>query len=175
MQSDSVSAALRTIAIQHGLAVAALVSGLVVPLAGLWLLRRAAERSPAGRATAIWASGCFSLLAYAGAALVFGVCWQGEIGESGKGRLARALGAPVIGALDAYHRERGDYPSSLRDLVPAYLSPSELHAPESSPLRHAFEYRADSGRYELWVSYTGPGMNTCRYRPGSQWRCSGYF
>jgi hypothetical protein len=175
VQPDSVAAALRSIAIQHWLSVAALVSALVVPLVGVWLLRRAAERTSVARASAIWASGCFSLMVYAGAALVFGVCGGGEVGESGKTRLARALGAPVIRALDTYHGAHGGYPSSLRELVPAYLSASALHAPERSPLGYPFAYESDGGGYELWMSYTGPGMNTCRYRPGSRWQCTGYF
>jgi hypothetical protein len=84
-------------------------------------------------------------------------------------------GAPVVAALDRYRREHGDYPTSLGDLVPAYMAGSELRAPEASMLRYPFEYRADSGSYELLVRYVDPGMNECRYTPRTAWHCGGYF
>ena len=84
-------------------------------------------------------------------------------------------GAPAFSAIEAFHRDSGAYPATLRALVPKYLSQAALTAPESSVLRYPFEYRADSGRFELVVRYTGPGMNTCRIRPGNAWKCSGYF
>ena len=175
MQKDSIAAALRLIAIQEWLSLAAMLSCVVVPVVGVWGLRRATRKRPAGRATAVWTTGCLALVAYAGVAFLFGACWGAEFPESGKVRLARALGEPVIDALEAYHEAHHSYPRTLTDLVPQYLTGPALHAPQTSPLGYPFGYEADSGGYELSVSYAGPGMNTCRFRPGAKWRCSGYF
>jgi hypothetical protein len=112
---------------------------------------------------------------YVAIALIFAVCWGGEIGESGKARLVRAYATPVIEALDRYHSVTHAFPGDLSELVPAYLSAEALHAPEQKPLDSAFQYSRDSAGYQLSVRYGGPGMNECRYRPDTQWHCSGYF
>lgn len=172
---DSVSAALRAVSYQNWFAITALVSTIAVPVLGIWAMRRLTGRLRRWQAAAVWVSGCFSLLLYANVALFFAVCWGGEIGESGKNRLARAYGTPVVAALEAYRRDLGSYPNALGQLVPGYLTPDALRAPDNSVLQYPFEYRADSGRYELVVRYGGPGMNTCSYRPASQWQCGGHF
>jgi hypothetical protein len=87
----------------------------------------------------------------------------------------RAYATPVIEALDRYHSVMHAYPSDLTELVPVYLSSEALRAPESEPLRSGFQYSRDSIGYQLSVEYSGPGMNECRYRPLTRWRCSGYF
>lgn len=175
MQLDSVDAALRSIRLEHSLSIAAVITCVGACIAGVWWLRRAPRQGnvvPAGIARL---SGCLAFAVVAGSAFLFGVCAGGEIGEPGKVRLVRALGAPVIRALDDYQRASGRYPASLESLVPAYLPSVALHAPESSLLGYPFSYRADSSTYELSASFAGPGMNTCRYRPRSTWRCGGYF
>lgn len=172
---DSVSVALRAVALQRWLSIAAMLSGVVVPLVAVWALRPWSARRQAWQASLIWVGGCFTSLLYCAAAYVFGVCWGGETGESGKNRLARAYGEPVVRALEAFHRDSATYPRTLRALVPTYLAPTALAAPESSVLHYPFEYRADSGRFELLVRYTGPGMNECRIGPNRTWRCGGYF
>jgi hypothetical protein len=169
------NAALHAVTVQRWLSLAAIASAVVFPLAGLGLLSRWSQHRPAGQSAAIWLGGCSSLLLYAGAAVVFAVCWGGEIGESGKNRLARAYGAPVITALERYYQDRRVYPNALADLVPSYLHPEQLTAPQASVLHYPFEYRADTGSYELVVRYVGPGMNTCRYKRHGSWRCEGYF
>jgi hypothetical protein len=172
---DSISVALRAVAVQNWLSIAAALSGIAVPILGVVALLRWAARRPWWRATALWISGCSGLLVYAAVAFVFAVCWGGEIGESGMNRLARAYGAAVVAGLDRYRAEKGSYPTQLRDLVPQYISSAELSAPTNSVLEYPFEYRADSGSFELVVRYVGPGMNECRIRPGAKWHCGGYF
>jgi hypothetical protein len=172
---DSVSAALHTVRVQHWMATAALVSVLIVPIAigALWFRNRPGRSRR--QQVALGFSTFLAALLYAMIAFVFAVCRGGEIGESGKSQLARAYGAPVIEALNSYHSATHSYPAQLRDLVPGYLSPAALHAPESEPLKYPFEYSRDSSDYELSVRYTGPGMNDCVYRPGHGWHCVGYF
>jgi hypothetical protein len=172
---DSVSAALRSVTIQSWSSGIAMLSIIFVPLLGIAMLRRWSAGKPPWKGVAIWLSGCSSLLLYACVAFIFGVCGGGEIGESGKSRLARAYGAPVIGALERYHHDRGAYPATLKELLGSYLPAEDFVAPEASVLEYPFEYRADSGTYQLLVRYTGPGMNECRYTPRTLWHCSGYF
>ena len=172
---DSVSVALRAVAVQHWLSITVMLSAILLPLVGVGALGRWSAGRRLWQVSAIWTGGCFTFLIYFAAAFVFAVCWGGEIGESGKNRLARAYGTPVANALEAFHRDSGVYPRELRALVPTYLSRSALTAPESSVLRYPFEYRADSGRFELLVRFVGPGMNECRIQPGTSWRCGGYF
>ena len=124
---------------------------------------------------AIWTSGCFSLLLYAFVAFVFAVCRGGEIGESGKYRLAKAYGARIFEAIDKYHRANNTYPPTLGSLVPQFLTVDELRASEDSPLKSGFRYRVDSGSYKLSIEFHEPGVNTCRVQPGSAWICGGYF
>ena len=115
------------------------------------------------------------MLLFCGVAFVFSTCWGGQVGEFGKNRLARAYGAPVVAALEAFHRDSAAYPRTLAVLVPHYLSAATLAAPQFSVLKYPFEYRADSGTFELIVRYTGPGMNQCRIRAGTRWRCDGLY
>jgi hypothetical protein len=172
---DSITVALRIVALQRWLSIASMLSILLVPCVGIVLLRRGTKGWKPWAAVSAWLSGCAAFLVYAAAAFVFGVCWGGEIGESGKNRLARAYGEPVFAALERYHQDSAAYPRELAKLVPRYLSADQLRAPERSVLHYPFEYRADSGRFKLLVRYVGPGMNTCRIEPAHTWQCSGYF
>ena len=167
--------ALRAIAIENWLSMLAVLSGLVVVVFGIRALRRWSAGRRVWQGALGWLGGCSMLLLYVAIAAVFVVCRNGEIGESGKNRLARAYGEPVIAALEGYRRDSGAYPRSLDSLVPRYLTRASLRAPEVSVLRHPFEYRADSGRFELLVQFSGPGMNECCFRPGTAWRCGRYF
>ena len=154
---------------------AVMLSGVVIPVLAIWALRRLSAGRRAWQAGLIWVSGCLTSLLYFAVAYVFAVCWGGAIGASGKNRLARAYGAPVVGALEAFHRDSAYYPRTLRELVLTYLTSSALAAPELSVLRYPFEYRADTGGFELLVRYGGPGMNECRIGADKAWRCHGYF
>lgn len=177
---DSVSAALHTTHVEQWRSTLALVSALIVPAVGLYLLGRHAPvqsgSTPQKMAHAtISLGGCLLLVLYGVVAFTFGVCGGGEIGDAGKHRLARAYAAPVITALEQYHAAHEHYPLVLTDLTPSYLSRAQLAAPERSLLQHPFEYHADSGSYRLTVVYAGPGINHCTYRPGRSWECGGLF
>ena len=102
-------------------------------------------------------------------------CWPPP-GRGAKAARGYQRAAPVIAALAAYQQAQGSYPDSLRQLVPAYLPDSALAVPTRAQERYPFEYRADSGAYELTFRYVGPGMNRCRYRSAARkWSCGGYF
>lgn len=93
-------------------------------------------------------------------------------GEGAKAAAGYAACTPVIEALGRFDAEQGRYPELLGHLVPSYLSavPGEVGG-------YPLDYRAtDAGRgFELAFSYSGPGMNRCRYRPDTGWACSGHF
>ena len=96
---------------------------------------------------------------------------EGPLAERGYRR-----GAPVIAALERYRSERGAYPDSLRQLVPAFLPDSALRVPDRDRERYPLEYQRTADGYELGFRYAGPGMNTCSYTPSTaRWKCSGYF
>lgn len=168
---DSVSAALRAVSIQDWSGNAALLSILVASLALFLVLRRVTSRRPRWQQVLTWASGCLVLLLYGSIALIFAVCDGGEIGESGKSRLARAYGDRVVQALARYQHDSSSYPANLTQLVPHYLSLDALRAPKASPLNYPFEYRRDSASYELSVQYSNPGTNWCSYTPEKNWSC----
>ena len=90
-------------------------------------------------------------------------------GEGVQAAAGYAACAPVIGALGPFENENGRYPEML---APTYLS--EVPGGVGG---YPLDYRAtDAGRgFELAFSYSGPGMNTCRYRPDMGWACSGYY
>lgn len=89
----------------------------------------------------------------------------------GEGAQAAAC-TPVIGALGQFEAQNGRYPAALADLVPAYLNevPGDVNG-------YPLDYRATGvgEAYELVFSYSGPGMNRCRYRPDTGWACEGYY
>ena len=172
---DSVTAALHAATVANWLAFAAILSALLLPLGGIWILSRVTKGRRFWQAAAMWVSGCFSLLFYAFVALVFGVCWGGERGEPSRYRLAKAYGTPIVAALDKFHQANNTYPPTLGALAPRYLTVRELRAAEDSPLGSGFQYRADSGRYKLSIDFAEPGpRNTCSIQPGSRWDCYGH-
>jgi hypothetical protein len=174
-QDDSVSSALRLASFQLWTARTVLLSVVVVPAVAVFWLRHLARQRARRQKIELWITGIFSMLLYSVIAFVFSVCAGGEIGESGKTRLARAYGEPVVHALEAYRADHQQYPLVLPDLVPKYLTAEALRAPAGPPLGYPFEYRRDSSSYELLVRYVGPGMNECRHTARGPWSCSGYF
>ncbi len=125
------------------------------------------------------------------AAFSLGVGLAGCGTPPGKGRKAEAgyrAAAPVIAALEKFHSDRGEYPESLAELVPSYLTDRRnllyrgraqpVNAPghdESIP-EHEFGYRHEHDSYILTFSYTGPGMNHCVYDSGTKtWHARGYY
>jgi len=115
----------------------------------------------------------------------------------GKGRKARAgfrAAAPVILALERFHKSHGQYPATLDELVPTYLPDTTallvrgkvkpLHSPhaaataspQGNSLLGVFWYHQTGDTYDLSFQYTGPGMNSCSYDPKTKtWLSSGYY
>lgn len=84
--------------------------------------------------------------------------------------------APVIAALEQYRAARGEYPDSLRMLVPRYLSESALRVPDGAGERYPLEYGRTAEGFALTFRYAGPGMNECTYTAEARgWRCGGRF
>ena len=77
---------------------------------------------------------------------------------------------PIIAALEQYHAQSGTYPESLEELVPDFLTTINYTVGEVD-----INYRPLEPGYQLEFSYTGPGMNVCRYMPDAGWKCTGYF
>jgi hypothetical protein len=91
--------------------------------------------------------------------------------------LGRARSARIVEALDEFRRERGEYPQSLAELTPGFLSAAEISNQDSR--KPEIEYRREEAQvFELSFSYTGPGRNTCVLRsdgPRNSWECYGYY
>jgi hypothetical protein len=81
-----------------------------------------------------------------------------------------AASAPVIEALEKYRADHDAYPQKLAELVPDYLpaAPGKTDALD-------FSYSSTGDSYSFSFHYTGPGMNTCTFKPGEDWRCSGAY
>jgi hypothetical protein len=109
-------------------------------------------------------------------------------GEGWKAREGFKHAAPVIAALEQFHKDHGKYPVELQELVPTYLSHDQLVVP--SPLGagvtrirptatydpHVFSYDQNGEGYTLNFSYEGPGINRCFYDSESRkWYSHGYF
>jgi hypothetical protein len=100
--------------------------------------------------------------------------------SSGKGAeadFARARSVPVIAALEKFKHTKGDYPQSLEELVPSFMSARELSDAKQPSV---IDYKKTSAsRYGLTFFYDGPGRNnSCVYRsesPEKSWDCSGYY
>jgi len=108
-------------------------------------------------------------------ALSLAVCGGPPPGESDAALALRSRAAPVIGGLERYRAEHGEYPAALGVLSGRYVATGTLPlapADTTYPVR----YQRDSAGYSLSFQYTGPGMNVCEYRPTvARWRCSGYY
>jgi len=122
------------------------------------------------------------------------------LGTPGKGRKARAgyrAAAPVIAALEKFHDDNSRYPTNLVELVPMYLSATNLLAqkhveplPSYSPPweRSAtnrqefvapydmFWYERDGDVYTLGFTYFGPGVSMCGYDSKTKtWHASCHY
>ena len=181
--SDSLHVALDALTRTRLYGAAIAVSAVAVPLALLVLLAR--WRPYGGRTLRAVQRTVGSLVALAYA--VHGASLAAEWGRAAvapaRGRVARALGEPVIAALARYRQEHGQFPHRLAELVPRYLRAEELGAPERSPLAHPFEYDGPgsdgingSASYVLRVREAPPGHSACDFASRTQrWYCSGYF
>jgi hypothetical protein len=154
---------------------ALLVLAFTAPFLGLLLgLWRAARlrHADTGRAAL---GGCAIGGVVAPLLLGLGMCGV----PAGRGVHAEAgyrRAAPAIAALARFRAERGHYPDSLSQLVPAYLPASALAVPDHPQASYPLAYRPAPDQYALTFRYVGPGMNECTYRPGAaSWDCSGHY
>lgn len=121
-------------------------------------------------------------------ALCLTSCVSSVPGEGRKARIGFKHAAPIIAALEQFHKAHGKYPVELRELVPTYLSSEQLVLP--SPLGggvtrirptatydpHAFSYDQNDEGYTLSFSYEGPGINRCFYDSESRkWSSFGHY
>lgn len=144
---------------------------LAVVLLARWRVGGTRTRRAVLRTIGSLAAAAYGLLA-AGAAADWGRSSEAPV----KSRLVRALGAPVIDALERYYDAHGTYPATLDDLVPAHLAPGALHAPERSPLVQPFEYEPTARRYILRLREAPPGVSGCEFASvPRRWYCSGYY
>lgn len=90
------------------------------------------------------------------------------VGE--KAERGYALSEPVLAALEQYKADKGTYPESLAELVPEYISA----VPKKDDVLD-FSYRLTDDGFAFSFHYIGPGMNTCTYKPGREWKCSGAY
>ena len=81
-----------------------------------------------------------------------------------------AASEPVIAALEQYRADHGAYPEKLMELVPDYLTEVWTAGDELD-----YSYSSTGDDYSFSFHYLGPGMNTCTYKPGQEWDCSGAF
>jgi hypothetical protein len=173
---DSLDEALRALDRARLIGVALGLSALLVPLAALTLLAR--WRPPGGRGgrAALRTAGSVVALAYALLAASAAADWPFRVEGPARGRVARALGAPVVDALERHHAERGRYPESLDALVPAYLAADALVAPARSPLGRPFAYVRTGHHFVLRVAEAPPGVSECLFASAARrWYCNGYF
>lgn len=81
------------------------------------------------------------LLALLAAAALLAACATWKPGEDPNGIEARDNARPVLAALVKYRKDRGEYPSSLHELVPHYLT--------GIPFDPGIRYDRDRGRIEF--------------------------
>jgi hypothetical protein len=173
---DSLQLALDALSRTRLLGAAVTLSAVAVPLLAVALLAR--WRPPGGRTwrAALRTVGSIAALAYGIHGASLSTAWGHRAVEPARGRVARALGAPVVAALAQYRTEHGDYPARLTSLVPHYLTEGALRAPERSPLAYPFEFAMYGPRYTLTVREAPPGQSSCLFSSATgQWYCNGYF
>jgi hypothetical protein len=115
----------------------------------------------------------------------------------GKGPKAHAgyrAAAPVISALEKFHKDHGQYPMDVSELVPVYLPDTDallihrkvglMHSPRAAASGDQQEfseidglvYFRDADDYVLFFSYIGPGVNRCQYDSRTKsWSAMGHF
>jgi hypothetical protein len=76
----------------------------------------------------------------------------------------------IIDALEAYREDHGVYPDEAVDLEPGYLPVLWTGGADVD-----YSYIMSGDDYSFSFHYRGPGMNTCKYKPGAEWHCSGAY
>jgi hypothetical protein len=113
--------------------------------------------------------------ALAAAAFAIGSCYFAETpGTGSRAQTGYRAAAPVIAALEAFHREHGHYPRSLQDLAPKYLDAAATNL--DTYYIHGFRYHSAGGSYTVGFRYDAAAINECEYDSRTKkWDCSGYF
>jgi hypothetical protein len=100
------------------------------------------------------------------AALALAACASWPPGEDPRGQELRAQATPVLHALARYHKDKGEYPRSLHELVPRYLR----DVPFAPGLRFDRDYQAIEFTYS--PSWPQTRDVTCTARFGElDWVC----
>lgn len=94
-------------------------------------------------------------------------------GEGEKASRGYRLAAPLIAALEGYRSINGRYPDSLELLVPSLVQ--ELPPTQRSDQEGGIEYFRTERAYVLRFRYSGPGTNSCEYKPQENWKCYGAY
>jgi hypothetical protein len=154
------------------LLVSALAAPFVLPAVATALRRR----SP-GRQSGAVRTGCVAALLYSPLALVFAVCHGAYLGDPPRAQVGFQWAAPVLGVLEGYRRDHGQYPDSLSALVPRYVGATrELRLPARGRFSRGPLYERAGDGYRLSFEYIGPGVNACEYTATARrWSCGGYF
>ena len=76
----------------------------------------------------------------------------------------------LVGALDYFYTINNDYPETLAELVPYYVSEFPVAPADRSMLK----YRKYQGSYQLSFEHNQPDYKECRYTPAIGWRCFAY-
>lgn len=73
---------------------------------------------------------------------------------------------PVISALERYKDQKGNYPGSIKELYPNYMTiiPKTLNG-------YPLEYKRDKQDYRLSFRYKEDRLNECAYTPEAKWQC----
>lgn len=101
--------------------------------------------------------------------LMLAACANWPSGGDPKGLELKAEATPVLAALVAYRRDRGEYPQSLQELVPRYL--------KAVPFAPGLRYDRESGNVEFHYepSWPQPGKVLCFAKAGAtEWTCDSY-
>jgi hypothetical protein len=149
------------------------ISALLAPFVGLGvgLIASRGVTDGAKRGRRVFASFLGGMVA-APLLLWLGMCAPPP-GEGIDARRGKRRADVVAAALNRYERRHGSFPELLVQMVPAYVSHTEL-----SPLGNSqvFQYRRVGAGFALAFNYTAPGVNRCEYLSStSKWSCAGHF
>jgi|SRR5437660_1122811 len=113
--------------------------------------------------------------AVAAAAFAVGSCYLAETpGTGSRAATGYRAAAPVIVALEAFHRQHDHYPRALQELVPRYLDAAA--AKLDTGYVFGFTYKRRAASYTLTFTYHAAAINDCSYDSQTKrWDCSGYF
>jgi hypothetical protein len=98
-------------------------------------------------------------------------CAVWPVGDDPKGREYRIQAESIIGLLERYQQEKGEFPPSLSVLVPAYA----VSLPDITDILQ-YSPETKSMGYTYTPSWPQPGQISCSTLIGSgEWSCHGYI